>query len=106
MFVFETEKESNLKFLVHAPFITTPAKYINVMQNKFIQNELVNFVAELIDEFRLLNFWNKNTINIFPVENKYDNDEFYEPFYQKMKSEFQNKQIIPTSKMIFHLQMI
>lgn len=97
---FETEKESNLKFLVHAPFITTPARdNINDdAKNKFIQNELVNFVAELIDEFRLLNFWNKNTIDIFPVENKYDNDEFYEPFYQKMKSEFQNKQIIPTSK--------
>jgi hypothetical protein len=97
---FETEKNTELKFLIHAPFITTPARD-NIKDdeiNKSLQNELVNFIIELIDELIELKLWNVITIDTYPLKYKYNLNDFYLPFYQKMAAVFQNKQVIPSSK--------
>ncbi len=100
LFVFlQTEKKTDLKFFIHAPFLTTPARD-NIKENTKndqILDELLEFVAELIPELIRIELWNEYTIDIFPVNQRYLVDELYKKFYVRIKSEFSSKEIIPTS---------
>ena len=100
LFVFlQTEKKTDLKFFIHAPFLTTPARD-NIKENSKndqILDQLLEFIAELIPELIRIELWNEYTIDIFPVNQRYLVDELYKKFYDRIKSEFSSKEIIPTS---------
>lgn len=107
---FPTKLETNLKFLVHAPFYTTPAReniqenenIINIEEdhrNEALKTELGILLKESLSVFKKLRLLNVELLNILPIDKTNCNRSVvYNEFYEVLKSEIiSNNPIIPNS---------
>lgn len=107
---FPTKEETNLKFLVHAPFFTTPAreniqdesdlvKIEDDHRNEILREEIGKLLAESISIFKELNLLNINFLQILPInEEQCHRSIIYKKLYDSVKNELNSeKQLIPTN---------
>ena len=107
---FPTKIETNLKFLVHAPFYTTPAReniqenenLVNIEEdhrNDVLKTELGKLLKESLTVFRKLRLLNVELLNILPIDKTNCNRSvIYNELYEVLKSEIiSNNPIIPNS---------
>jgi hypothetical protein len=107
---FPTKIETNLKFLVHAPFFTTPAReniqenedLINIEddhRNDTLKTELGELLKESLTIFKKLRLLNVDLLNILPIDKTNCNRSvIYNEFYEVLKSVIiSNIPIIPNS---------
>lgn len=107
---FPTKLETNLKFLVHAPFYTTPAReniqenenIINIEEdhrNEALKTELGILLKESLSVLKKLRLLNVELFNILPIDKTNCNRSvIYNEFYEVLKSEIiSNNPIIPNS---------
>jgi predicted RNA-binding protein YlxR (DUF448 family) len=93
---FPTKIETNLKFLVHAPFYTTPARE-NIKEgnniitiekddrNDLLKKELGNLLSNSLHIFKRLNILNVDLLNVLPIEKKLcDRSEIYKELYNSL----------------------
>ncbi|GAA4446143.1 hypothetical protein GCM10023189_00990 [Nibrella saemangeumensis] len=106
---FPTKIETNLKFLIHAPFYTTPAR--EAIQNKstftkietdnrngLLSVELGRLLAEALIVIKELGLFNVEFLKILPVDKEVcDRSEIYKDLYEVTTLEFKSdKPYIPT----------
>jgi len=80
---FATEKETNLPFYIHAPFLTTPARDNIISDNEKNDNlflALTNLLITAIDQLKLNNLIDLNTWLVFPCDISYINNDIYALF--------------------------
>ncbi|MBF8962949.1 DUF3883 domain-containing protein [Pontibacter sp. FD36] len=97
---FPTGKETNLSFLMHAPFATTPARD-NILDgeegNKRLQEAAAQLFADLLPELKEMNLINATLLNNFPVnKEECSRSEIYKHFYNALKNVLLSKnELIP-----------
>lgn len=98
---FATEKESNLPFYVHAPFITTLARD-NIVNDDYRNHKLLEGLKELmvkaIEQFKLNNLIDLDTWLVFPCDISFYKNEIYKLFCDKFFQYLNNKRtyILPS----------
>jgi hypothetical protein len=107
---FPTKIETNLKFLVHAPFFTTPARE-NIQEenslikieddhrNEKLREELGKLLAESLSTFKELKLLNIELLQILPLNSENcKRSLIYNELYNAVKTELNsNKKLIPTN---------
>jgi hypothetical protein len=107
---FPTKIETNLKFLVHAPFYTTPARE-NIQEeddpisiqadhrNEELKVELGKLLATSLTTFKNLKLLSVDLMNVLPIDEDYcERSIIYRELYQAVKTEFlSEKELIPNS---------
>lgn len=107
---FPTKIETNLKFLIHAPFYTTPARE-NIQEddnlvnfeadsrNKVLKVALGKFLAESLVTFKAMNLLSVEFLEVLPIDDSNcHRSPIYEELYNAVKAEFlSNKELIPNS---------
>lgn len=107
---FPTKIETSLKFLVHAPFYTTPAReniqansnLVNIEQdhrNEELKKELGKLLAESLSVFKSMNMLNVDMLNVLPTdESNCSRSIIYKDLYESVKKELNsNKKLIPNT---------
>lgn len=107
---FPTEIETNLKFLVHAPFYTTPAResiqdndsLINIEsdhRNEELKKELGKLISYSLSVFKKLKLLNVDLLNVLPIDkNLCYRSEIYKELYNSVKAELCSpNQLLPNS---------
>lgn len=107
---FPTKIETNLKFLVHAPFYTTPAReniqendnLINIEadhRNEELKKALGKLLAESLSTFKSMKLLNVELLEVLPIDKDNCNrSTIYKELYNSVKDEFtSNKELIPNS---------
>lgn len=107
---FPTKIETNLKFLVHAPFYTTPAReniqetdnLVNIEadhRNEELKKELGKLLAESLSTFKSMRLLNVELLEVLPIDKDNCNrSPIYKELYNSVKDEFaSNKELIPNS---------
>lgn len=107
---FPTEIETNLKFLVHAPFYTTPAResiqdndsLINIEsdhRNEELKKELGKLISYSLSVFKKLKLLNVDLLNVLPIDkNLCYRSEIYKELYNSIKAELCSpNQLLPNS---------
>lgn len=107
---FPTKIETTLKFLVHAPFYTTPAReniqegdnLINIEadhRNEELKLELGKLLVESLTTFKSLKLLNVDLLNALPIDK--DNckrSAIYKELFEAVKTELKSKkQLLPNS---------
>ncbi len=108
---FPTKIETNLKFLVHAPFYTTPAReniqegdsLVNIEtdhRNDDLQKELGKLLSECLLVFKKLRLLHVDLLNALPIDDSLcQRSEIYKELYEAVKSELSSeKKLLPNSK--------
>jgi len=108
---FPTKIETNLKFLVHAPFYTTPAReniqegdsLVNIEtdhRNDELQKELGKLLSECLLVFKKLSPLNVDLLNALPIDDSLcQRSEIYKDLYEAVKAELSSeKKLLPNSK--------
>lgn len=105
---FPTEIETNLKFLVHAPFYTTPAReniqdndsLINIEadhRNEELKKELGKLISYSLSVFKKLKILNVDLLNVLPIDRNL-RSEIYKELYNSVKAELCSpNQLLPNS---------
>lgn len=107
---FPTKIETNLKFLIHAPFYTTPARE-NIQDSNSINNikedhrneklktELSRLLVSSFTDFIKLHMINVDFLNILPIDKSNINRSIiYKELYEAVKEELKsNKKLLPNS---------
>lgn len=98
---FPTKIETNLKFLVHAPFYTTPARE-NIQtdqRNEELKKELGKLLAESLSTFKNMKLLNVELLEVLPIDKDSCNrSTIYKELYNSVKDEFTSiKELIPNS---------
>lgn len=95
---FPTKIETNLKFLVHAPFYTTPAReniqegdnIINIEadhRNEQLRKELGKLLSNSLELFKRLKFLNVDLLNVLPIDkNQCFRSDIYKELYNSVKT--------------------
>lgn len=107
---FPTKLETTLKFLVHAPFYTTPAReniqegdnLINIEadhRNEELKFELGKLLAASLTTFKNLKLLNVDLLNVLPIDKDNCNrSTIYKELFEAVKSELKSKkQLLPNS---------
>lgn len=80
---FSTEKETNLPFYIHAPFLTTPARD-NIIgddeRNEKLFLSLTELMIAAIKNLKTNNLIDLKTWLVFPIDNSFLNNEIYAKF--------------------------
>ncbi len=96
---FPTKETTGFKFLVHAPYKTTPSRDaipFDDSQNKFITRELSALVAESIKELKDSELLDVDVLSILPIQS--DNKHpLYSSAFDQVKSMFEKESLLPTS---------
>jgi hypothetical protein len=107
---FPTKIETTLKFLVHAPFYTTPAReniqegdnLINIEadhRNEELKLELGKLLVASLTTLKSLNLLNVDLLNVLPIDK--DNckrSTIYKELFEAVKTELKSKkQLLPNS---------
>jgi hypothetical protein len=108
---FPTKIETNLKFLVHAPFYTTPAReniqegdsIVNIEtdhRNDELQKELGTLLSECLSIFKKLKLLHVDLLNVLPIDgNLCHRSEVYKELYEAVKTQLSTqKKLLPNSK--------
>ena len=96
---FPTNEKTGLKFLVHAPYKTTPSREsipFNDAQNKIITNELSLLISGSILKLKGMGYLNIGLLNMLPID-KYEDHPVYSASFQEVKSVLKSNEILPTS---------
>ena len=94
---FETDKNTNLNFLVHGPFHTTPARD-NIRPDKWnekILSEISNLLAESLPKIKELGYMNTAFLGTLPINPELYVDTIFESIYNRVKKEMQNHEYMP-----------
>ena len=100
---FPTEIETSLKFLVHAPFHTTPAReYIQQddYRNQSLIKELGELLAESLSTFKRMKLLNADLLKAMPINKENcSRSSIYNELYNSVKNEISDntKQLIPNN---------
>lgn len=107
---FPTKLETTLKFLVHAPFYTTPAReniqegdnLINIEadhRNEELKLELGNLLVASLTTFKNLKLLNVDLLNVLPIDKDNCNrSAIYKELFEAVKVELKSKkQLLPNS---------
>ena len=89
---FETDYETFLKFIVQAPFVTTPARdNINFKEsvNLALLNEVIDLTKKALEYISVNKLISINFLNQLPINLSVDKKEFvYWKFFETIKDEF------------------
>lgn len=95
---FPTNERTGFKFLVHAPYKTTPSREsipFDDIQNLIITRELSALIAESIRELKNSGLLSVNVLSILPIDS--DNEHpLYNSAFQQVKSIFEKESLLPT----------
>lgn len=107
---FPTKIETNLKFLVHAPFYTTPAReniqegdnLINIEadhRNEELKNELGKLLVESLTTCKNLKLLTVDLLNVLPVDKENcKRSAIYRELFEAVKIELKSKkQLLPNA---------
>jgi len=106
---FATEKETNLPFLIHAPFLTTPPRdNINDdPRNESLLSALTELMVKAIEQLKANNLVDLRTWLVFPCNVENNSNEIYKLFYERFTRFIKHKNtfLLPTSDNNFcHVQ--
>jgi hypothetical protein len=96
---FPTNERTGLKFLVHAPYKTTPSREsipFNDSQNKIITNELSILIAESIGAIKNHGLLDVDFLALLPIDSENEHP-LYRSAFQKVKDVLTTKPLLPTS---------
>ena len=96
---FPTKVQPRLKFLVHAPYKTTPNREMIPFedhQNEIITNELSTLIAESIRLIKEKNLLTVDFLSLLPVDSEYEHP-LYRAIFEKVKEELEIHCLLPTS---------
>ena len=95
---FPTNERTGFKFLVHAPYKTTPSREsipFDDSQNQLITKELAALVAESIIGLKDSGLLNVNVLSILPIDS--DNEHpLYKSAFRQVKLIFEKEPLLPT----------
>ncbi len=98
---FATEKETNLPFLIHAPFLTTPPRdNINEdPRNESLLSALTDLMVKAIEQLKENNLVNLGTWLVFPCNSDNNGNPIYKLFYDRFTRFIKHKNtfLLPTS---------
>jgi predicted HNH restriction endonuclease len=99
---FPTEIETHLKFIIHGPFNTTPARdniNKNDQKNLRLIQEIGEFVAENMTKIKQLNLFDVDFLNSLPIDTDHFavRESIFRPIYEKVKDRLSsNEALLPT----------
>lgn len=97
---FATEKETNLPFLIHAPFLTTPPRdNINDdPRNESLLSALTELMVKAIEQLKTNNLVDLRTWLVFPCNAENNKNEIYKLFYNRFTRFLKQKNtfLLPT----------
>jgi hypothetical protein len=96
---FPTNERTGLKFLVHAPYKTTPSREsipFDDVQNQLITKELSCLVAESIIGLKISGLLNVNVLSVLPIDPENEHPLYNAAFHQ-VKSIFSRNSLLPTA---------
>ncbi len=107
---FPTKSETNLKFLVHAPFYTTPAReniqengnLVNIEEdhrNEELKKELGKLLVESLPIFKRMKMLHVELLNVLPIDKRNcDRSHIYKVLYDSVKNKLSsNNKLIPNT---------
>lgn len=99
---FETGYETFLKFMIHAPFITTPARdNVNFQDPTNIQllKELIELFKDVLEYLSTNKLIDINILNHLPIDSSSNKNEIvYQSFFATLKEEFlSEKKYLPAN---------
>lgn len=99
---FETGYETFLKFMIHAPFNTTPSRdNINFQEQINIEllDELIELFKDVLEYFCTNKLIDVNLLNHLPLDSSRNKNEIiYQKFYETLKAEFlSEKKYLPAN---------
>lgn len=95
---FPTKEETGFKFLVHAPYKTTPSREsipFDDTQNHRITEELAPLVAESIIGLKNSGLLNVNVLSMLPIDSE-NTHPIYSIAFEQVKSIFAKQALLPT----------
>jgi len=96
---FHTNEGHNCKFLLHAPYKTTPGREFvpfDDPENKVITQGLADLVANSIINIKEKGLLNIDFINLLPIDESIEHP-IYEAVYNSVYKLFKNDEVIPSS---------
>ncbi len=99
---FPTDMETHLKFIIHGPFNTTPARdniNKNDQKNLRIIQEIGDFVAENMTKIKQLNLFDVDFLNALPIDTDHFavRESIFRPIYEKVKDRLcSTEALLPT----------
>ena len=92
---FQTQKETNLKFLIQGPYKTTPSRdniYVNDWNKKLIA-ETALLVSNTIPTIKEMGLCNIDFLKILPIQKEsFTKDNFFKPIYDTVLDKFHSKE--------------
>ncbi|MEC4684780.1 MAG: DUF3883 domain-containing protein [Nitrospirota bacterium] len=96
---FPTNERTGLKFLVHAPYKTTPSREsipFDDSQNQIITNELSMLIAESIQSIKNNGLLDVGFLTLLPIDSENEHS-LYSSAFQKVKDALTTNLLLPTS---------
>ena len=99
---FPTEKETHLRFLIHGPYDTTPARdnIRNDKWNRELIEETATLVSDNISRIKTLNLLDIEFLNTLPIDTEHFTEEstMFRPIYEKVKEKLSSEEeaLLPT----------
>ena len=96
---FSTNERTGLKFLLHAPYKTTPSRETIPFeddQNKILTKELADLVSDSILEIKKLGYLDINFLAMLPLNDE-EEHPLYKAVYEKVKTALSTKALLPTT---------
>lgn len=98
---FPTNELTNLKFIVNAPFETTPSRMNvsfeeNNTKNISLMNRILKLYKKSLLKLKQLGYFNTSLLEILPT-NKEEENKIYKQFYENTLTSFKNEELIPTN---------
>lgn len=97
---FPTEVNTGLKFLVHAPYRTTPSREtipFEDPQNQEITTALASLIAESIIALKKDDLLTVGVLSILPIDSEKDHP-IYRSAFKQVKAIFATESLLPTSR--------
>lgn len=96
---FSTNERTGLKFLLHAPYKTTPSRETIPFeddQNKILTKELADLVSDSILEIKKLGYLDVNFLAMLPLNDE-EEHPLYKAVYEKVKTVLSTEALLPTT---------
>ena len=97
---FPTKEKTDLNFLVHAPYKTTPDREtinFNDEENEILTEKLSELAASNLSIIKKEKLLDVNFLEMLPIE-KRDGNTFYSKIYGTIKKVLSTQELLPTSK--------
>ena len=100
---FPTKERTELKFLIHAPYKTTPSREsipFDDKQNNTITNELSKLVSQSLHDIKDKRLLDVDFLSILPIEEDIEHP-LYKEIFKEVRDELINHPLIPTADQLF-----